>query len=120
MPARVVLVHDDPVFVEGALAALRNAGHDDVATFPDSMTALGALEAAKRIELLITRVRFPPGQPHGVSLGLMARQKRPGLKVLLLSRPETEEFTKGVGEVLVAPVTSEDVVARVKAMLGDE
>src|SRR5215469_18251129 len=29
-----------------------------------------------------------------------------------------EQFTKGVGEVLVAPMTSEDVVAKVKEMLG--
>jgi len=77
MPAGVVLVHDDQVFVEGALAGLRDAGHV-VAAFPDSMTALGALEAAEQIELLITWIQFSAGQPHGVSLGLIARQMRPG------------------------------------------
>jgi len=33
-------------------------------------------------------------------------------------KPETVQFTEGVGEVLVAPVMSGDVLAKVKAMLG--
>ena len=48
----------------------------------------------------------------------MARRKRPGVRVLLLSKPEFEQFSEGVGEVLVAPVMSADVVAKVKAMLA--
>jgi len=48
----------------------------------------------------------------------MARRKHPQVRVLLLSKPEFEQFSEGVGEVLVAPVMSADVVAKVKAMLA--
>ena len=41
------------------------------------MTALSALENADRADVLITRLTFPPGNPNGVSLALMARAKRP-------------------------------------------
>jgi DNA-binding NtrC family response regulator len=30
MPANIILVHDDPEFIEGAAAALRLAGHNVV------------------------------------------------------------------------------------------
>ena len=68
MPARVVLVHDDPEFTAMAVAALRQVVGCDLAWFSDSHSALDALEAAEKIELLITPAQFPPGQPHGVAL----------------------------------------------------
>ena len=77
MPARIVLAHDDPEFVHNTVTALRGASYDVVA-FADSMSALVGLEAAQRVEVLITRVLFPEGQPNCVSLGLMARLKRRG------------------------------------------
>ena len=76
MPARIVLAHDDPEFVHNTVPALRAAGYDVIA-FADSMSALNALKGALRVEVLITRVLFPEGQPNGVSLGLMARLDRP-------------------------------------------
>ena len=81
MPARIVIVHDEPDFADPLTAALRLAGHD-VATFMDSQVGWDALDAAERIELLITRVDFPPGKPHGVSLARMARYKRLGIRVM--------------------------------------
>jgi DNA-binding NtrC family response regulator len=41
VPGHVILVHDDPSFIEEAAAALRTAGHD-VATFIEPMEALNA------------------------------------------------------------------------------
>jgi DNA-binding NtrC family response regulator len=57
MPARIVLVHDDPKFRECAVTALQDAGHE-VRAFSGSMEAIDALDGAARIELLITRVTF--------------------------------------------------------------
>jgi DNA-binding NtrC family response regulator len=70
MPATVVIVHDDPEFAEPVLATLRAASYDVVA-FSDSMSGIDALEHPKRIELLITRVRFPAGTPNGAALARM-------------------------------------------------
>ena len=117
MPARIVLAHDDPEFVHNTVPALRAAGYDVIA-FADSMSALNALEAAHRVEVLITRVLFPEGQPNGVSLGLMARLKRPGVKVLFIARPDTQEHTEGIGEFLPSPVTAFEILETVRKMLA--
>ena len=119
MPARVVVVHDDPEFVARTATGLRVAGYD-VATFTDTLAATDALDKAERIvEVLITRVLFPKGQPHGVALALMARMKRPGVKVLFVARPDTRGFTDGVGEFLPAPVATADIVAAVERITKD-
>ena len=117
MTARLVVVHDDPSFLDGTVAALQGAGYD-VAAFSQSMAALGALESAQRVDMLITRVVFPEGTPHGVALALMAQTKRPGVKVLFTARPEMAPYTEDIGEVLVAPVTAEAVLAKVREMLA--
>ena len=57
MPATVIMVHDDPKFVEEAAAALRSAGHQ-IATFADPNEALSALEDTA-FKILVTRVWFP-------------------------------------------------------------
>ena len=110
MPARIVLVHDDPEFSEPVLAKLRAAGYDVVA-FSNSMAAIAVLEHPRLIELLITRVRFPAGTPNGAALARMARLKRPGIKVLFTSFPEVQQHTEGLGEFLARPI-SDDLRAK--------
>ena len=118
MPARIVVVHDDPNFRECAVTALQAAGYDTNA-FAASMAAIDALdEAAERIELLFTRVRFPEGTPHGVSLASMALMKKPGVRVLFVARDENREHTEGLGEFLAVPVTGAELVTTVKRMLA--
>ncbi len=116
MPANIVVVHDDPAFLDNTVRALQRAGYD-AAGFLQSMAALDALEAAERVEVLVTRVRFPEGTPHGVALAQMTRHKRPGIKVLLIARPDSASHVNGVGEVLATPVTADEVVEKVRAML---
>src|SRR5271155_4651531 len=99
MPARIVVAHDDPGFVDNTVMALRAAGYD-VAAFGDSMSAFAALEAADRVEVLITRLLFPEGTPNGAALGRMTRLKRPGVKVLFVALPELQVYPEGVGELL--------------------
>lgn len=118
MPARIVLVHDDPEFVQQATTALRLAGHE-VATFAGSMDALRALETAETIELLITRVRFPKGTPHGIALARMALTQRPDLKVIFTAREEMEEFTEGLGDLIPHPVSIPDLVETVDKLLNE-
>jgi DNA-binding response OmpR family regulator len=116
MPASIVLVHDDADFREAAVAALRAAGYD-VAAYNSSLAAFDALEAT--VELLITRVSFPPGSPPGVSLASVGRRKIPGLKVLFVAWPENREHTVGIGEFMAAPVSIPELVGRVSEMLAE-
>ena len=89
-----------------------------MAAFASSMDTLDALERAERTKILITRVTFPPGQPNGVSLGLLARAKCPGVRVLFTVRREVARQTDGVGEFLAAPVTPADILAKVREILA--
>jgi DNA-binding NtrC family response regulator len=96
MPARVVIVHDDEDLTRNVTAALRSAGHD-VAVFKDPLLAHDAIEAAQRVEVLITRVEFPPGRSNGLSLARMTRTKRPGVRVLFVAREEYLKQAEGLG-----------------------
>jgi DNA-binding NtrC family response regulator len=117
MPARIVVVHDDPNFRDFLVTELQAAGYD-IKAFAGSMAAVEALEAAELIELLITRVRFPEGTPHGVALASMALLKKPGMRVLFVARDENREHTNGIGEFLSVPVTGPEIVATVTRMLA--
>ena len=64
------------------------------------MSGIDALEHPKRIELLITRVRFPAGTPNGAALARMARLKRPGI-----TRCSSHHFPKS-GSTLKVSVSS--------------
>ena len=116
MPARVVIVHDDPGFVDQLVGALRLTGLD-VATFIDPMIALDALEAAATIKVLITRVEFPPGKPNGVALARMTRNKRPDVRVVFTADPQFAAHAEGLGVFVPAPINIADVVAIVGRML---
>jgi DNA-binding NtrC family response regulator len=116
VPALVVVVHDEPKFSKQTVEALRLAGYE-VAAFIDPMAALDALENAQRVEVLITRVRFPLGKPNGIALALMARHKRPGIKVLFTARPEFARHAEGVGEFMPVPIDLTELVAAVGRLL---
>ncbi len=109
MLVRVVLRHDEPRFAGPAADGLRSAGYD-VVTLDDPIAALDVLQDAQQIDLLITRVRFGPGKPHGISVALMARTYRPGLKVLFVARAEYRREAEELGAFLPAPASVPDLV----------
>lgn len=116
MPARIVLVHDEPEFVCATLTVIRRAGYDIIA-FMDSMSGINALEHPKHIELLITRVRFPAGTPNGAALARMARLKRPGIKVLFASFAEVRQHVDGLGQLLPRPFSTDELLETIGRML---
>ena len=63
MPVRIVVTHDDQNFLDRVACPLTEAGYD-VATYTDSMKTLDPIDAAEPIDVLITRIAFPPGQPR--------------------------------------------------------
>ena len=119
MPARIVIVHDEPEFVNHVSDALRLAGHE-VAAFADPMAALDALDAAQHVEVLVTRVQFAPGKPNGISLVRMARVKRPGIRVLFAALPEFEVHAAPFGEFVPLPARVPDVVEAITGLLKSE
>lgn len=93
MPAPVVLVHSDPEYLAQAAEGLRVAGLA-VAAFSNSMAALDALERAETSEVLVTLLSPPEGMPNGLSLALVAKRKRPRLKVLFLAEPNMVRYVE--------------------------
>ena len=117
MTARIVVVQDDVVFLAAIEAALRAEGHD-VAAFSNSLLAWDALAAGNRAQVLLTRIRFPPGQPHGVALARQARAHRPAVRVLFTALPEFQVHTEGLGAFLALPVSPADIVTAAARLLA--
>jgi DNA-binding NtrC family response regulator len=119
MPARILVVHDDSTFREPLAASLKTSGQD-VASFADISTAWNALDAAERMEILVTRVNFGPGKPHGVALARSARFRKPGIRVLIVARSVYAEDAAGIGLFLPNSATVSRVADTVERMLADD
>ncbi|WP_406444400.1 response regulator transcription factor [Streptomyces sp. NBC_00631] len=105
---RVVIAEDNALLREGLVLLLTSAGHDVVAVAgsgPEIMPAL--LEHRPDVALL--DVRMPPGfRDEGLRAALEARERMPGLPVLVLSQYVEESYagellaggTSGIGYLL--------------------
>jgi DNA-binding NtrC family response regulator len=117
MPARIVVVQDDVAFLAAIEAALRAEGHD-VAGFSSSLLAWDAVGAGNRVEVVVTRIRFPPRQPHGVALSRQARSHCPAVRALFVALPELRIHAEGLGTFLALPASPADIVAAVSRLLA--
>ncbi|MFL5279980.1 MAG: hypothetical protein ACJ8AW_03040 [Rhodopila sp.] len=116
MPARVVLVHDDAAFLDAFASRLQQAGYE-VAAYSNAITAYDVLKGATRIEVLVTRVVFPPNQPHGGALAVVAGLRRPSLKTIILTQPEVADRVH-IGDYRFSmPVEPDEVVQAVETLL---
>jgi hypothetical protein len=105
MPAPIVLVHDDTEFAD----ALRDRFSSGIRWFTDPVQALAALEVARTVTFLITRVQFDDRQPVGLSLARLARAARPQVRVVFTGPPEHRQHAIGIGEFIPEPVRPEHV-----------
>ncbi|MER6227215.1 response regulator [Streptomyces sp. 900105755] len=105
---RVVIAEDNALLREGLVLLLGSAGHEVVAVAgsgPEIMPAL--LE--HRPDIAVLDVRMPPGfRDEGLRAALEARERIPGLPVLVLSQYVEESYagellgggTSGIGYLL--------------------
>jgi CheY-like chemotaxis protein len=80
----ILLVEDDARFASALDRHLREERFEVVSTV-DSLEALRLLESNRRVDLLLTDIKMPEGQPHGIALSMMARVRRPKLPVIFMS-----------------------------------
>jgi CheY-like chemotaxis protein len=98
--------------------ALQQAGCR-VTALTNSLDAVNALDAAPSPDLLITRIQFPDGQPHGIALARMAWVKWGDIKVIITGRPEFADHAEGVGTFLPNPVDVTQLVEIATQLLSD-
>lgn len=80
-----------------------------MAVFEDANRDFGALISSQGVEVLVTRIRFQPGQPRGVALAAAARMTRPMLKVTFVALPEVACHAKDEGRVFAMPVHPDNI-----------
>jgi DNA-binding NarL/FixJ family response regulator len=116
---RVVIAEDNALLREGLVLLLTSAGHEVVAVAGAEPEILPAL-LAHRPDIAVLDVRMPPGfRDEGLRAALAAREKIPGLPVLVLSQYVEESYAaellgggaSGVGYLL------KDRVGRVEEFL---
>ena len=116
---RVVIAEDNALLREGLVLLLTSAGHEVVAVAGAEPEILPAI-LAHRPDIAVLDVRMPPGfRDEGLRAALAAREKVPGLPVLVLSQYVEESYAaellgggaSGVGYLL------KDRVGRVEEFL---
>ncbi|AXG79109.1 LuxR C-terminal-related transcriptional regulator [Streptomyces paludis] len=89
---RVVMAEDNALLREGIVMLLTSAGHEVVAVASSGPEVLPAL-LAHRPDIAVLDVRMPPGfRDEGLRAALAARERIPGLPVLVLSQYVEETY----------------------------
>jgi DNA-binding NtrC family response regulator len=115
--ANILLIEDDEELACALSASLSWAGHQ-LTTALDGFAALKALDTDARIDLLVTDIVMPPGQPHGLALARLARQKRPDLAVILMTGyPDVRQYVDGY-KLLLKPVEGDQLLSEITASLA--
>ncbi|RBJ82314.1 PAS domain S-box protein [Pseudomonas sp. MWU12-2534b] len=118
----VVVVEDDPAVRMLVLNVLNELGYR---TFEaeDARSALPLLESPMRVDLLVTDVGLPG--MNGRQLAEIARQQRPGLKVLFMTgyaekAAERQGFLEPGMDLLAKPFSIEELAQKIRQMIGCE
>jgi DNA-binding NtrC family response regulator len=100
----VLFVDDDAAFADAAARSFESVGMRTVVAL-GSMAALDVFESDE-IDLVVTDVKFPAGEPHRSALVRMISNRRPQVPVILMSaHPELlERDVVSPGAVLCQPL----------------
>ncbi len=117
---RILLVEDDPSFSYAARRALENAGYQ-VETFASTLAAWGHVGRDAQLDLLITDLVFPQGEPSGIALARNAGQHHPGLPVVFITAYDDAVAiaAEDGGHVLRKPFELAALLAMVEAALAE-
>jgi PAS domain S-box-containing protein len=116
---RVLVVEDEPDVRMLVVDVLRDLGYL-VLDAPDGPAALQVLQGGERIDLLVSDVGLPG--MNGRQLAEIAREHRPGLKVLFVTGYARNAEVRGdfLGEgmdMLAKPFSIDDLAQRVRALI---
>ena len=114
MTYHIVVAEDDVALCYVIERALLHAGYN-VAVFDSSKRAWGAVARDAAIDLLLTDIRFQPGEPNGVALARNARFNHIGLPVIFLTGHADliEGGETDLGLILRKPAEVDTIIATV-------
>ena len=116
----VVVVEDDPAVRMLVLDLLKELGYR-AHEAEDASSALPLLESDLRVDLLVTDVGLPG--MNGRQLAEIARQHRPGLKVLFMTgyaqnAAERQGFLEDGMDMVAKPFSIEQLAGKIRTMLS--
>ncbi|RON69179.1 PAS domain-containing sensor histidine kinase [Pseudomonas fluorescens] len=116
----VVVVEDDPAVRMLVLDLLKSLGYQ-AHEAEDAKTALPLLESDLRVDLLVTDVGLPG--MNGRQLAEIARQQRPGLKVLFMTgyaqkAAERQGFLEDGMDMVAKPFSMELLASKIRMMIN--
>jgi hypothetical protein len=77
------------------------------------------LDSGRHIDLLVTDIAMPEGQPNGVTLGRMAKMKRIGIEVILITGYDLGVDDKSLpGKLFRKPVDLQSLVTEIGTQLA--
>ena len=117
LPAKIIIVHDDQV-LSAALRDRREAAGHQVTHYSNTDEAWGILKQA-RFKLLITRVAFPAGMPHGVALAAMALTRQSASRVVFVGSPENQHYVNELGDFFPLTMPVSEIVEAINRFLED-
>jgi|SRR6185295_14281726 len=83
MTVTILIVEDDAAFAYAAWRHLEANGYR-VVTVNSSMAALKKLDT-ESVDIVVTDIRLGKGEPHGLALARMIKNKSPNLPVILVT-----------------------------------
>jgi CheY-like chemotaxis protein len=121
-PAPTILIVDDDPNVCDVLQQAFAADGYEASAVATSIDCLALLETGAKFDLLVLDVLMTPGEPHGFSLGRMARRRIPGQKIMYISGvidswPEAE-LKNAEAPVLAKPVRIAEVIETAQRVLA--
>jgi CheY-like chemotaxis protein len=118
MTGKVIVVEDDAAFCYAVGKALEHADFD-VETHVGSTEAWPSVGATAKVDLLLTDLLFPKGQPSGVALARSALYHHPGLPIIYMTASDhaAEQAATEDGFVLTKPIELATLVEKVGEML---
>jgi DNA-binding response OmpR family regulator len=100
----VLFVDDDAAFADAAARSFESVGMRTVVAL-GSTAALDAFDSSE-IDVLVTDIKLPAGETHGLMLSRMLRNKKPRVPIILMTaHPELLKNEVGVlGAVMCKPL----------------
>jgi DNA-binding NtrC family response regulator len=115
----ILVVDHDEKLAYSLARQIRMAGYE-VIPVNSTMAALDLLDT-KTIDLLLVDLAMRSGQPSGLALGRMARMKRQGIGVILMTGHNDLRLDSEIlpGKLFYKPVDMQNLTAEIAAQLAD-